>query len=262
MRRYLWGFWWMAVIWVGLTSPVCAYERTTVTGAPNLPLYWAIYNVNYKINTSGFTDVPAEELSAEIQKGFSAWNEVSCSCFAFTYGGNSSLTAAVIGKDSGSSENVVFFEGTNWSKASNILALTTTYYNTETGQLYAFEMAFNSQHFKYAILQDTPNDPQGVFDILNTTTHEAGHALGLDHSADAVATMAFSSPTNETSKRSLDNDDRQGLCAIYPKEKTCTGCACSAQSVGASDALLWVWAALCFVGIFLLRRRKRSPSSL
>ena len=48
-------------------------------------------------------------------------------------------------------------------------------------------------------------------DVQNTITHEAGHTLGLDHSADPSATMAASAPAGETSKRVLQPDEVAGI---------------------------------------------------
>ena len=54
----------------------------------------------------------------------------------------------------------------------------------------------------------------GEIDLLNTVTHEAGHYLGLGHSTTAGATMAPYGNPNETEKRTLEEDDIEGYCAL------------------------------------------------
>lgn len=55
----------------------------------------------------------------------------------------------------------------------------------------------------------------GVFDYQSAMTHEIGHVLGLGHSNAINATMYSTMPKNETSKRTLDSDDKYGARAIY-----------------------------------------------
>ena len=52
-------------------------------------------------------------------------------------------------------------------------------------------------------------------DLQGICVHEYGHALGLDHTANSSATMyAYASGSGNTA-RTIENDDRNGLQAIY-----------------------------------------------
>ena len=57
-------------------------------------------------------------------------------------------------------------------------------------------------------------------DLRNSITHEVGHLIGLDHPPNtprnAESTMFASAPACETKKRSLAQDDIDGICMIYP----------------------------------------------
>ncbi len=55
----------------------------------------------------------------------------------------------------------------------------------------------------------------GFYDLQGIATHEYGHALGLGHSADPLATMFPTPPTNGRTWRSLNTDDVTGIQAIY-----------------------------------------------
>ena len=53
------------------------------------------------------------------------------------------------------------------------------------------------------------------YDVGNSMTHELGHCMGLAHSSNTDASMYISSILGETKKRSIENDDKSGVQAIY-----------------------------------------------
>lgn len=59
-------------------------------------------------------------------------------------------------------------------------------------------------------------DPCREFFVENTITHEFGHLLGLDHSADPEATMWPYTSGCETIREDLAADDIAGLLSLYP----------------------------------------------
>lgn len=88
-------------------------------------------------------------------------------------------------------------------------------------------------------------------DLQNTLTHEAGHLVGLAHppaiAQYAAVTMYPTAPPREIQKRTLAEDDVEGVCTVYPAGRTLDGegggCACRSGGAGAL-ALLAVVAAL------------------
>jgi hypothetical protein len=58
--------------------------------------------------------------------------------------------------------------------------------------------------------------PSDGYDYLSIMTHEAGHFLGLAHSADEDATMFARYLPGRTKMRDLMRDDVEGICAVYP----------------------------------------------
>ena len=129
------------------------------------------------------------------------------------------------------------------------------------GELLDADIELNDINFTFEILNPSATAPRAgtsVADLENTLTHELGHLQGLDHtcadaatpanetddtgnapppcdnldslSADArmkieTATMYNSAVPGDTSKRSIETDDKNGICAIYPTAKDPKTCA-------------------------------------
>jgi hypothetical protein len=53
-------------------------------------------------------------------------------------------------------------------------------------------------------------------------THEVGHFIGLDHTLDFDATMFAGYDEGTTELRTLEQDDIDGACAIYPPSRAAT----------------------------------------
>ena len=81
-------------------------------------------------------------------------------------------------------------------------------------------ITFNGQGYQFALLNDGPGSSSKVQDIEGAMIHEAGHILGLDDLTDAKdkdSVMFAKRQVGEQRKRTLAQDDVDGLCAIYPK---------------------------------------------
>jgi predicted Zn-dependent protease len=98
----------------------------------------------------------------------------------------------------------------------NTIAVTTTWYYSRginKGLAVEFDMAFNTN---FAWTNDGTAEVEKM-DVWNITTHEAGHALGLDHSSSSTdLTMYPFATEGETKKRDLAPGDVAGITARYP----------------------------------------------
>lgn len=103
--------------------------------------------------------------------------------------------------------------GTEWKWSAQQVALTIQSVNLQTGEILDADLVLNDWKFNWGV-----DGSQGKFDVQATITHEMGHVLGLGHSLDQGASMYASANTGETSKRNLNKDDRDGLCALYPDQ--------------------------------------------
>lgn len=90
----------------------------------------------------------------------------------------------------------------------------------------------------------------GFMDLQNTVTHEAGHFIGLGHVAESQvsSTMNPNTSPGDVAKRTLSQDDVEGVCAIYPRSSS-DGGGCGSAGAGGGLSLLLAAAALA------LRRR-------
>jgi MYXO-CTERM domain-containing protein len=205
-------------------------------GGPGLyDVYWDNLCVGYSVNNAGspLRGITYDQAKAVADVAFAAWPAVTCPS-----GGHPSITP----EDQGGvdcdkveynmyepNQHVIVFRDTNWpySDSSNTLGLTTVTYDTTDGEIYDADMELNSE--QYQLVASSPA-PAGAYDLTTVITHEAGHFLGLAHSADLTAVMyahyhaGASVPTA---------DDIAGLCAIYPPDGTratnggfLPGCAC------------------------------------
>ncbi len=165
------------------------------------------------INSLCSDDTDTVECINAIRAGMEAWNAVECSSFHFDYGGTTGVTFVGFDEEHwDNNKNLVIFQEAEWIHGSTAIALTTTTYDVDTGELVDADIEFNGVNFRF-----TTNSPQpGRVDIQNTATHELGHVLGLDHSPDPNATMYAEAPPGDTAKRTLAPDDINGLCFVYP----------------------------------------------
>lgn len=110
-----------------------------------------------------------------------------------------------------------------------------------------------------------------AYDVANTITHEAGHVLGLDHVCistyaaphDACGslsedTMAPNATVGDTNKRTLEADDSDGVCTIYPAgQATVTSKAASVEGGCAGGE----GGGLSLLGLLLLLARRSARSA-
>ncbi len=95
----------------------------------------------------------------------------------------------------------------DWPWAKNELAMTYLIYSEASGRILEADILINGQNIDW--------DPESGYDLENALTHEIGHLLGLGHSKEAEATMFARTYPREIKKRTLHEDDRQGLSVLY-----------------------------------------------
>lgn len=188
--------------------------------ASGTPLGWRSSCVGVAVQQlgaprSGFS---YEQVASVVEQAFEAWTSADCGT------GRPSIEVELVGpvecdqseyNSRAGNANIVLFRDGPWPYvgAQNALGLTTTRFDTETGDLWDADIELNGSDQNLSL-----GDPIKGDDLLSVLTHEAGHFLGLSHSSDASATMrpVYDAARDGTSFRTLAADDVAGICEIYP----------------------------------------------
>ncbi|MDZ7698922.1 MAG: matrixin family metalloprotease [Deltaproteobacteria bacterium] len=183
-----------------------AYKVNKTSGGKDIK--WSTSSASYRINTSGG---PSGSLSA-IQASMQTWNDVSTSSFTFVYGGTSSSSSC--GTNDGVNRTCF-----NSMGSTGTLAVNTIWYYTSTGRIVDTDIEFNTD---YTYETDGSST---AYDVQNIGTHEFGHSLSLADlysSSDSEKTMYGYGSKGETKKRTLAQDDKDGITYLYPSGEPCS----------------------------------------
>ena len=165
---------------------------------------WNTNTVTYYVNTSG----GQSDSLAAIQAAMQTWTDVPSSSFRFVYGGPTTNT--VRNPDDGI--NIIYF-GKIRNKAR--VARNYVWWNKESGKLYDSDIVFNTAHK----LNAADKCPEDSYDIQSVLTHELGHSLILNELYKQThdgKTMYWKENKGDTKKRTLDQDDVDGISYLYP----------------------------------------------
>lgn len=252
-------------------------------GGGCLPLRWPNGCMGFSVQSDGSFQVPAGSTELIAELAFDAWRGVDCGggpagIYVWNLG-QVSCGRVEYNKDAGNA-NVILFRDDEWPHAEteHNIALTTTTFDPDTGDLLDADIELNSAMFRFTV-DDTSTD----YDLLSVLTHEAGHFLGLGHTVEADATMFPSYESGTFEIRTLEADDVAGLCALYPPDPgandTCNplqrhgfsptcrddqseGSCSAARATGDSPRGRWAGAALGALALGAIRARtaRRRPS--
>ncbi len=187
------------------------------------PLSWPGLCVSFSLNEQGSEFVDFADFERITEGSVAAWSDVTCegggvASISFVREANVACHRAEY-NPSGPNANIILFQDTRWDYAGvdNTLAKTTVTYDTETGEILDADIEMNHAYNEY-----TTGDDYVVYDMQSILTHEFGHFVGLDHTADLSATMNAGYQEGTTELRTIDYDDEQGLCAAYPPSRDVT----------------------------------------
>lgn len=274
----------------GVVRPADAYCRsTTCTGdcerdadgckTSGEKLYWAGGCVGFSLQENGSVHIPMKYIEQVAQKSFVAWTELDCpdgvSSLAFSELDQVSCHEAEF-NPSGTNSNAIIFQDTKWKYTSvdNTLAKTTVTFDSDTGEILDADIEVNHANNNFTI-----NDDVVEYDLQSVLTHEIGHFIGLDHSPDFTATMYAGYEPGTIDQRTLEPDDVDAACAVYPPSRNvscdptpkgglgdaCGGAdpdpptpppGCATSAAGGDTTTPWGLAAAALSGVLIVGRRR------
>jgi hypothetical protein len=264
-RRVVTGVVAVALAW---TSRADAFVRTR-GGADGPLLHWDTPDIAYRVDGEGVRGVERAALLPEVEASFTAWEEVPCADVRFTFAGVAEGERVGFDRRPGAfNTNLVkwWHAAALWPYDPGVIAVTTSSFDPATGAVLDADIELNAAGFVF-----TTGDRRVRTDVRNTLTHEAGHLLGFDHSDVAGATMFGSAPEGEVRKRTLHQDDVDGLCAVYPngapvpvipaypqdeRSAPAGGGAGGCAAGGGAGGAAWAWSLLA-TALGVGRRRRR-----
>ncbi|HTJ81942.1 MAG TPA: matrixin family metalloprotease [Polyangiaceae bacterium] len=198
--------------------PICDGPPVEVDGC--IPLHWKTGCAGITVFSGGS---PKLGLSANTTRviadlAFDTWKGLDCGGgppgFQVIDMGEAECELVQYNKDAGNA-NVIIFRDDAWPnpETDNNIALTTTTFDPDTGELLDADIELNSATYDLTV-----SDEAVDYDLLSVLTHEGGHFLGLAHSQVSDATMFAVYEGESIDLRTPEEDDVTALCALYPPD--------------------------------------------
>ncbi len=255
-----------------ISSSASAFKRSQDPDT-GVCLKWRSNTFSFSIQEDCYSQVERNSCLVAVRAAIDVWNTTDCTALNAVYAGTTDRRDVGFDEtDWGNNINLVVFVEDNWEHARSAIGLTTTTYDVNTGEIVDADVEFNADSYPFT----TVDSASTMMDIQNTMAHEAGHMMGLDHSKASEATMYSTAPEGETQKRSLSQDDIDGICFVYPLsgsapdfvddslQNKCeaapkdTGCrSVPGQSGQGSFAFLMIATGVAVLGLCWRRRRNR-----
>jgi hypothetical protein len=287
-----------ALLAMALAQGSAPYIRSRVDpgGPTDHCLYWAQNTtITWHAEQTGNPDTTGDTEFTAFEKSFATWNAQLTSCSSLVFAEGPKTTSRTVGYDKtpgATQENILVFRFKTctvpmtdpcwdpasddcgnkydcWQHNTSAIAITTTTYDPQSGRILDADIEFNQPSFVFTTVDPPPicvkpnyNQSCVATDVQNTTTHEAGHMLGLAHTLYPGSTMNPTAPPGETSKRILDDGTKSFPCDAYPKGKPSEDCVIIAEhepvvlgppKTGCSSA-----EGLMIPALLLLARRRRA----
>jgi len=227
------------------THEPCVTDPSTNCVMEGAPLHWESRCLSFGVQRDGSARQHISYKTADeiIQTAFQQWMGATCEG-----GTHPSFRMWDLGNRYGGvicnvpefnalkpNANVWMFRDDDWpyEGKGQTLALTSTIFEKSSGALLDADVEINSanpmiQLTTTGVSNDIEKDLQAI------VTHEAGHFLGLGHSADPKSTMYSLYSPGDLNYRSLSVDDQKGICTVYPTDRDAPACVAPSPAHGFS----------------------------
>jgi hypothetical protein len=226
-----------------------AYCRMATQGGPPIgdspcaeegePLIWKNPCLSFAIDYRGSVWMDFEDVETAIDASFEAWETADCggSTPGLIFKGVQSSTCQRVEFNTTGNVNTIAFldpfkdpcaDADDSGYDPLAFVVTVVWHNTTTGEILDADMMINDQLAmpfsgggpyencpETGCARGTPIAP-GPADLRSIVTHEVGHFIGIGHSDVIEATMHAATNRESVEKRTLEQDDIDAVCDIYP----------------------------------------------
>ena len=190
-----------------------AWEQKVSSGGA--PVHWTTRCLHIYLHESGSDDMPIADVESALIAAIETWNSVDCSSLTLRYAGRTNQEVLGPKVEDPVIVKVVFREK-YWPYTDFEVAYTKPHWYSDSGELYDADIELDGEGVSFTL--DPEAEPYKM-DLQSTITHELGHVLGfLENWEDPEATMYGALVPGEFKKRSLNEDDKEGLCTVYPMD--------------------------------------------
>jgi hypothetical protein len=213
-----------------VSSTSSAFCRTTTVRPPpeadgsfecwnqGVPLYHPAQCLPYRLQNKESNIIPKGILSDRLARAFAAWTAPNPKCTP----GITAIELAgvddqeIVGYKMGERGRNVVGVASVWKYqgGSETLSLATLTFGADSGEVFDVDLEVNGT-IQWSSTEEKPAI-EGQHDLLTVLTHEVGHMLAIAHTPNPEATMFASYPAGTIDLRSLEADDHDAVCAIYP----------------------------------------------
>ena len=182
-----------------------AHAYLLTPSASGKPVRWLKQPIRWRYNHNNLKQLTSTQVLSSIQTALKIWQGPACAKLSFAYDGTTTERW-----DTQDNKNTIV-----WSNKipdpqfDTALALTLLFY-TRDGEMLDADIVLNST-YTWSL-----NPKPGEFDLTGALTHEFGHLLGMDHTTDKGAAMYARARPGICPCRSLQLDDVNALCLLYP----------------------------------------------
>ena len=235
-------------------------------------LYWPTPSFDMWVNHNGSIkeNISGEQLRDLLKQALASWTTATCGSSSPTIAvgkielmeDDDAIAAGLVQPSKATSDDpavttsIVTFIDQGWMKESaDAIALTTTSFGTQSGRIFGADVELDSTDFRFTL----DGDPSPEYDLLSVLTHETGHVLGLADLTTPGPTMyGRYTELGSTDKRSLESDDEEGICTIYPAGRFDKDGGCGCRVAGSSGSHSGTWLGVGFAALGLAARRRRA----
>ncbi len=196
-----------------LSGSAHAWEQKV--SSKGAPVHWEDPCITVYLHEAESDEVAFEDLEAALKASLDAWNH-DCSSVRLQYGGITNQNEIGPEDEDPILVKVVMREK-KWPYTDIPVAYTKPYWIEDTGKIVDADIELDGEHISFTT--DPAAEPHKM-DVQSVITHELGHIFGfVENWDDEDATMFGEIQPGEDHKRTLNQDDIDGLCTVYPKQE-------------------------------------------